>query len=129
MDAAHPGILPMHKVNFDARNDYEMIQNYNVLQDVFNKLKITKVLLLFTNSGQTLGIGPPVASLTVVLLSSSSDKAMIGGKRTREAICMLLYEEVLIDTFPFVRITATDLRTSLPVSTINIIWQMEINTG
>ncbi|PNH02885.1 Microtubule-associated protein RP/EB family member 1A [Tetrabaena socialis] len=42
LDALHPGTVPMSKVDYNANNEYQMITNYKVLQDCFNKLKIDK---------------------------------------------------------------------------------------
>ncbi|CAA7401887.1 unnamed protein product [Spirodela intermedia] len=42
IDMIHPGILPMHKVNFEAHAEHDMIHNYKLLQDAFNKLNIQK---------------------------------------------------------------------------------------
>jgi RP/EB family microtubule-associated protein len=42
LDVMYPGKVPMHKVNWDAKVDYEFIQNYKVLQTCFTKLKIDR---------------------------------------------------------------------------------------
>ncbi|KXZ45530.1 EBP1/EB1 protein [Gonium pectorale] len=42
LDALHPGQVPMAKVDYNANNEYQMINNYKVLQDCFNKMKIDK---------------------------------------------------------------------------------------
>jgi len=42
LDAAHPGVVNMSKVNFDAKNEYDMVNNYKQLQSVFDKLKIAR---------------------------------------------------------------------------------------
>lgn len=41
-DVLYPGRVPLHKVNFDARKEYEFIANYKVLQKVFDQLHIQR---------------------------------------------------------------------------------------
>ncbi|CAD7697315.1 unnamed protein product [Ostreobium quekettii] len=42
MDALFPGEFPMHKVDYNAKNEYEMINNYKTLQAFFTKKGIEK---------------------------------------------------------------------------------------
>mmetsp|Transcript_23047 Transcript_23047/g.50537 ORF Transcript_23047/g.50537 Transcript_23047/m.50537 type:complete len:279 (-) Transcript_23047:256-1092(-) len=42
MDVLHPGMVPLSKVNFNAKNEYEYVNNYKVLQSVFDKLNIAQ---------------------------------------------------------------------------------------
>eukprot|EP01024_Parvocaulis_polyphysoides_P059023 TRINITY_DN6372_c1_g6_i2.p1 TRINITY_DN6372_c1_g6~~TRINITY_DN6372_c1_g6_i2.p1 ORF type:complete len:302 (-),score=35.94 TRINITY_DN6372_c1_g6_i2:200-1105(-) len=42
LDQLHPGIVPIQKVDFNCKNEYEYITNWKVLQSAFNKLNIDK---------------------------------------------------------------------------------------
>jgi len=44
MDAIYPGKVPLHKVNFNAKFDYEFVKNFKVLQEIFNKVGIEKYI-------------------------------------------------------------------------------------
>mmetsp|Transcript_17462 Transcript_17462/g.25807 ORF Transcript_17462/g.25807 Transcript_17462/m.25807 type:complete len:327 (+) Transcript_17462:130-1110(+) len=41
-DYIYPGTIPMSRVNWDARSDYEFVQNYKLLQAAFKKKKIQR---------------------------------------------------------------------------------------
>lgn len=43
LDRIYPGKVPLHKLNWEAKQDYEFLGNYKVLQNAFAKLKIDKV--------------------------------------------------------------------------------------
>lgn len=42
IDAYFPNVLPMAKVNWEAKSDYEFMNNYKLLQAAFTKLNIGK---------------------------------------------------------------------------------------
>jgi hypothetical protein len=44
LDAVCPGIVPLHKINWRARTEYDFIQNLKVLQFVFDRVGMTKKL-------------------------------------------------------------------------------------
>lgn len=43
VDIVYPGEVPMRKVKWNAKLEYEFVHNYKILQTVFTKLKIEKV--------------------------------------------------------------------------------------
>eukprot|EP01138_Halocafeteria_seosinensis_P016397 gb/GECG01016728.1/.p1 GENE.gb/GECG01016728.1/~~gb/GECG01016728.1/.p1 ORF type:complete len:290 (+),score=51.14 gb/GECG01016728.1/:1-870(+) len=42
MDMIYPGSVPMNKVKWDAKSEYDYIQNYKLLQSAFNKKNVEK---------------------------------------------------------------------------------------
>lgn len=42
MDSIYPGKINLSKVNFEAKHEYEFVQNYKVLQHIFNEQNIAK---------------------------------------------------------------------------------------
>lgn len=42
LDAIFPGKVPISKINFDAKYDYDFVKNYKILQNVFDKQNIEK---------------------------------------------------------------------------------------
>ena len=46
IDALHPGVVALGRVDYGAQREFECAQNYNVLQDAFTKIGIEKVLPL-----------------------------------------------------------------------------------
>jgi RP/EB family microtubule-associated protein len=42
LDALYPGKVPLQKVNFNAKHEYEFVKNFKVLQDVFTQQGVKK---------------------------------------------------------------------------------------
>eukprot|EP00923_Selenidium_pygospionis_P032041 GHVN01056673.1.p1 GENE.GHVN01056673.1~~GHVN01056673.1.p1 ORF type:complete len:225 (-),score=20.83 GHVN01056673.1:295-969(-) len=44
VDAIYPGKVPMSKVNWAAKHEYEFVKNYKLLQQVFDKCEVKKFI-------------------------------------------------------------------------------------
>lgn len=44
MDAIYPGRVPLQRVNFAAKHEYEYVKNYKVLQTVFERNNVDKAI-------------------------------------------------------------------------------------
>lgn len=44
IDILYPGKIPMHKVNFEAKAEYQYVSNYKLLQSAFTSLKIDRYI-------------------------------------------------------------------------------------
>jgi len=42
LDAIHPGVVPLYRLNFNAKNKDDFTRNLKVLEDCVNKLKLSK---------------------------------------------------------------------------------------
>lgn len=41
-DVIFPGSIPLSKIDWSARSDYEYVQNYKLLQNAFNKYNVQR---------------------------------------------------------------------------------------
>lgn len=44
VDSLYPNQVPMSRVSFNAKHEYEFLENYRILQAVFKKLKIDRYI-------------------------------------------------------------------------------------
>ena len=47
MDVIHRNEVPLHKVNWGAKQEYEFVNNFKILQSLFDKYNIKKVIEVF----------------------------------------------------------------------------------
>jgi RP/EB family microtubule-associated protein len=74
-DAIYPGKVKLHKVNYSAATETEMISNYKILQEVLNSQKITRNVPI-----ETLTKGRCMAALEMLQwVKSHFDQTFTGG--------------------------------------------------